>query len=160
MSFQKSSYVLLVAVCALLLGFATGCGGGGDESGSQQENGSGSQQQEGGSRAGGETSGAQADGTGGEDGSAENKTALGVIGSVKLDNDRFTLRPSGDGERMVFKLRENTRIELDGREVKPADIRQGQQAQIQYVVRNERNVARVVTLFSAEGNSEGGGTGS
>ena len=156
MSLQRLSYVLLIAVCALLFGFVAGCGGGGDESGGQQDNGSGSQQ-ESGSGGGGETSGARG-GTGDEGDSTKTRIALGNIGAVNLDNDRFTLRPTDDRERMPFKLRENTRIELDGQEAKPEDIERGQQAQIQYVVRNERNVARVVTLFSAEGNSGGEGT--
>ena len=33
---------------------------------------------------------------------------------MNLDNDRFALRPTDDRERMPFKLRENTRIKLDG----------------------------------------------
>ena len=147
---------MIVAVCALLVGFVAGCGG--EQSGGQQDSGAESQQ-ESSSNEGGETSGAQGGGTGGEDGSRENKVALGNISSVSLDNDRFTLRPSAEGEQMVFKLRESTRITLDGKVAKQEDITKGQQAQIKYVVRNERNRARAVILFSAEGNGGGGSTG-
>ena len=82
--------------------------------------------------------------------------ALGNIGSVKLDKNWFVLRMTGEDERMVFRLRENTRITLDGREAKPEDIKKGQQAQISYVVRNERNLAREVTLFGSGGGGTGG----
>lgn len=150
MNLRGLSRVFLLASFVLLVGFVSGCGGGE----SQQDGGGGSQPQESGSDEG--TSGAQGDGGG--EGSREIKTALGNIASAKVDKKRFVLRPTGEGERMVFRLREKTRIRLDGREANAEDIKKGQQAQIKYIVKNERNVARIVTLFGG-GGGEGGGTG-
>jgi hypothetical protein len=147
-SLKRLSGAFLFVSFVLLLGFAAGCGGGGD----QQDSGGESQQE---SSSGGEASGAQG-GTGGEGGSDETRIALGRVGAVNLDKNWFILRPT-EGERMVFRLREDTRITLGGQEVTPEDIEKGQQAQIEYVVKNERNQAREVTLFAGGGG--GGGTG-
>lgn len=150
MSYKRPSYILLLTICALLVGLVAGCGGSGGQSKDQQNGGSKDRQQESGSnKEGNNTSGD----------SPETKMALGKIASVKLDNQQFTLRASKGGERTVFKLRENTKITLNGKEAKQEYIRRGQQAQIRYVVRNERKQAIEVTLFGVERTTGGGGTG-
>ena len=49
-----------------------------------------------------------------------------------------------------------TSITLGGKEAKLEDLKKGQQAQVEYVERNERNRARSVRLFESGGDSQGG----
>jgi hypothetical protein len=51
-------------------------------------------------------------------------------------------------EPLRFKLNQNTTVTLDNEKAELADIKQGQQAQITYIVKNERNLARQVALIS------------
>jgi hypothetical protein len=92
----------------------------------------------------------------------EVKIALGTIATVDAEAKRFSLRSTegagGDGnERIIFKLvKKNPKITLGGQEAQFEDMEKRQQAQVEYVVRNDRNLARVVELFKA-GEDEGGG---
>ncbi len=64
---------------------------------------------------------------------------------------------------MNFKITKNARIQLDGKPAELSDAQEGQQAQIEYVVRNERNRTRAVQLFPVGGGEDaepsGGGEG-
>ena len=62
-----------------------------------------------------------------------------------------------DTKRMPFKIVPNATITLDDEVAELADIKDGQQAQVTYVVRNEVNRAREVTLISGGEGSPGGG---
>ena len=79
------------------------------------------------------------------------KVALGTIEQVKSKKGRvIVLQPTREiqgGEQMVFRIKKNAKITLGGKEAELADIKEGQQAQIRYVQRNERNRARAVMLF-------------
>ena len=87
----------------------------------------------------------------------ELKIALGTIRSVNAENEAFRLKPSAEaqGEKpMLFKLGRNASITLDGEEAQLSDMKPGQQAQVEYIVKEEwkiPNRARVVELFSAGG---------
>jgi hypothetical protein len=77
------------------------------------------------------------------------QTATGVIARVDLENRRFVLRPN-EGDRVSLRFRPETiKVVVDGKEAKPEDMQKGQRAEIEYVVRDDRNIARTVKLQSA-----------
>lgn len=125
----------LFGLSALLIGLAAGCGGG-----DQPQSGGEEKQQDGGKAAKVEES--------------ETKIALGTIRAVKPDKGRISLKPTadvqGDGP-LAFKGAENADITLDGGEAEVADIKGGQQAQIEYVG-DEKGVRRAtsVQLFGVQ----------
>ncbi len=145
---RQRSTVLSLAAFFLLAGLLAGCGGSG-------ATGSGSQN-------GGENGGDGGGGGGGAGGDVNNATetkiALGRVVSVKSDNGKIVLRKVGagdqGGERMVFKVKKNAQITLDDKQVELADAKEGQQAQIGYVVSEEQtNLAKTVELFASDGGT-------
>jgi hypothetical protein len=132
----------------LLLGFLAGCGG--DQSGSSESQGGG---QQGGSEQGG---GEQAGGPGGElggepadEGPAQAKIALGSIESVQPEKRKVVLKPSFEaqgGDQITFNVRKNAEIRVNDQEAELSDIKSGQQAQIEYVTKNDVNRAVSVEI--------------
>jgi hypothetical protein len=145
---RRSSTTLLLVIGILLAGLLAGCGGG-DQSGNGSQDGkSGGEQAQVGEAA------KKRDGEAVKKGALKPKIALGTITRVKLERRRITLRAvTGEegAEPMPFKIAKNATITLDDEEAELADIKDGQQAQITYVVRNEVNVAREVSLISGDG---------
>ena len=74
------------------------------------------------------------------------KIAPGTVESVDPEAETLVLRPTR-GEPMTFAIRPLTRIELDGEPAELADLREGQAAQVRYVVREGENRARRVVAF-------------
>ncbi len=138
-------FFLIAAI--LLTGLLAGCGGGQPESGSGGE----------GEQQGGEAAKKDA---------PETKTALGTIKSVRTEKKKIILNrvvvSSGTDdqkeEAAPFKLTKQVKITLDGKPVELADIQEGQQAQITYVVNNQ-NLARVVVLVGDGGAPPEAGEG-
>lgn len=131
---RRSSMALLFVLLALLVGFAAGCGGGDDRSGSrQQENGETGQQEN------GETSQQAED-------RPELKIAPGVVESVDPEAGTLVLQVTR-GEPMTFTILPRTKVELDGEAAELADLREGQSAQVSYVVREGENRARLVVAI-------------
>jgi len=72
------------------------------------------------------------------------KTATGEIKTVKPDRRKIIL---GQGEEMVsFKVAQNATITLNGQDGELADLKAGQQAEIEYYVQNESNRASSVKI--------------
>jgi hypothetical protein len=138
---------LFSIVLVLLLGFLAGCGG--DQSGSGESQGG----KQGGSEQGG---GEQAGGQGGEQGGeaaderpSQAKVALGSIESVKPDKRKVVLKPSFEaqgGDQITFNVRKNAEIRVNNQEAELSDIKPGQQAQIEYVTKNDVNRAVSVEI--------------
>jgi hypothetical protein len=134
-------------VAILLTGLLAGCGG--DQS--EGESG-GAGEQEGGEAA--------------KKDAPKTKTALGTIRSVKTANKKIILNrtvvSSGTGERKEerapFKLTKQAKITLDNEPVELADIKEGQQARITYVAKNQ-NLAREVVLVGDGGAPPAAGEG-
>ena len=149
------STVLFLVTIVLIAGLLTGCGGG-DQSGSGS-------QQDGGSKA---EQGKNAPVKQGENApekqgknAPKKKIVFGTVKFVNPKTEGFSVRPAIEeqGKKpVVFRLANETSITLDGKEAKLEDMEKGQQAQVEYVVRNERNRARSVKLFEAGGGSQGG----
>lgn len=128
---------LPLLVLAVLL---AGCGGGGDSGGSQN----------GGSQGGGEQQKQS------KKEARETKIGVGNVVSVKPDKRRMVVMPSQeaeDAEKITINVRKNAEITLGSEKAEMADIAKGQQAQVEYVVKNDVNRAISVQLFEAEDQS-------
>jgi hypothetical protein len=139
MYLRGPSMALLLTYLILFIGFAGGCGGGGDQSGNQQN---------------GESGGVKEQGGGANEDAPQDKTALGTVRTVDTEARSIRLRPSTDEQReqpVRFKIRENAKITLNERKAELADIKEGQQAQITYLVRKKTGLAREVVLFGDGG---------
>jgi hypothetical protein len=132
----------LAATCFFLLCLfpvvLAGCGGGGDGSGSGSQDGAG-----GGAKQNGEPAQKK------KGAPPEIKLGLGTIARVDDEREVIILRPSADeqGNIIRFKANQNTKFTLDDKEAELADLEKGQQAQIRYISRDGRSVARDVTAF-------------
>jgi hypothetical protein len=125
---------LFSIVLVLLLGFLAGCGG--DQSGSGES-------QDGGQQGGGEQ-GAKQGGEAADEGPTQAKVALGSIESVQPDKRKLVLKPSFEaqgGDQITFKVRKNAEIQVKDQPAELSEVQSGQQAQIEYVTKNDLNRA-------------------
>ncbi|HEX6710415.1 MAG TPA: hypothetical protein VF068_08775 [Rubrobacter sp.] len=141
---ESSAISLLIPLvfCVLLAGLLAGCGGGSDQS----SNGGGDQEQ-------------KQKGEAAKKEPLQRKIAIGTVKGFHEDKRRISLRPTvkaqSDGP-LAFKIRKNAKFTLDGKKAELGDIKEGQQAQIEYVVKNEVNRAVVVHLFEANSQNKKG----
>jgi hypothetical protein len=145
--------VFFLATIVLIAGLLTGCG---DQSGSgsQQDGGSNAEQ--------GENApvkqGKNAPKNQGKN-APKKKILFGTVTFVNPKTEGFSVRPTVEeqGKKpVVFRLANETSITLGGKEASMEDMKKGQQAQVEYVERNERKRARSVRLFEAGGGSQDG----
>jgi hypothetical protein len=145
------STVLFLATIVLIL--ITGCGGGDQSgSGSQQDGGSQAEQGENAPVEQGENAPKKQ----GKN-APEKKVVFGTVTFVNPKTEGFSVRPTLEEQgkkRVVFRLANESSITLEGKEAKLEDMKKGQQAQVEYVERNERNRARSVKLFETGGGSQ------
>ena len=130
---------LAVPLLALLAALLAGCGGG--------------EQQSGGSQDGGQEQGQQQES---KKEAQETKIAVGNVVSVKPDKRRMVVQPSKQVEgpdKIPLNVRKTAEITLGGEKAEMGDIAEGQQAQANYIVKNDVNRAVSVQLFEAEGTS-------
>ena len=131
------STVLFLATIVLIAGLLTGCGGGDQSgSGSQPDGGSKAEQSK---------------------NAPKKKILFGTVTFVNPKTEGFSVRPTIDeqgNKPVAFRLANETSITLGGKEAKLEDMKKGQQAQVEYVERNDRNRARSVRLFEAGGGSQ------
>lgn len=137
---RRSSTSPVLVSLVLLAGLLAGCGGGNGEG-----------ESEGGSRQGGGD---------GQQGGPETNIAIGTISRINPENDRrIVVRANQGGEEkaepMTFKIRENAEISLDSKQAEVGDIAEGQQVQVEYLVREEMNRALSLQLFKTGGQSGG-----
>ncbi len=147
MHLRSPSVALFLVMAILLTGLLAGCGGGDQQSGNGEQ----------GDASGGKNK--QADQAANKQVSAP-KIALGTIKSVKIEKGKIVLKPSTEeqGEKPIpFKIKKDATITLDNERAELADIKEGQQAQITYVIKNERNKTSEIALFSDGATSPGGG---
>ena len=145
------STVLFLATIVLIL--STGCGGG-DQSGSGSQQAGGSQAEQGENAP--VEQGENAPKKQGKN-APEKKVVFGTVTFVNPKTEGFSVRPTIEEQgkkRVVFRLANESSITLEGKEAKLEDMKKGQQAQVEYVERNERNRARSVKLFETGGGSQ------
>ena len=73
--------------------------------------------------------------------------------AYKDDKRRLSLRPAAkaQGDKPLgFKVRKKAQVTLDEEQAELGDIKEGQQAQIRYVVVNDISRAIIVQLFSKQ----------
>jgi hypothetical protein len=145
MNTRGLSTVLFLATIVLIAGLLAGCGGGDQSgSGSQQDGGSKAEQ--------GKNAPVKQDKN-----APKKKILFGTVTFVNPKTEGFSVRPTIDeqgNKPVAFRLAKETSITLGGKEAKLEDMKKGQQAQVEYVERNERNRARSVRLFEAGGGSQ------
>ncbi len=132
---------LLALLSAALL---AGCGGGGQTEGSGDGGGGQDQQQQ-------EQPKKEAQ---------ETKIAVGNVVAVQPDRRRMVVQPSQQVEgpdKVPLNVRKTAEITLGDEKAEMGDIAEGQQAQAEYVVKNDVNRAVSVQLFEAE-EQQGEGT--
>jgi hypothetical protein len=130
---------LIVPLLALLAALLAGCGGGDQSSGGPQEGGGQQDQQQ--------ESKKQAQ---------ETKIAIGNVVAVQTDRRRIVVQPSQEAEgteEIALNVRKTAEITLGGEKAEMGDVAEGQQAQAEYIVKNDVNRALSVQLFEAEGSS-------
>jgi hypothetical protein len=137
-----TTVLFLVTIVFILI---TGCGGG-DQSGSGSQQDGGSQAEQ------GQNAPKKQD-----ENASKKKVVFGTVTFVNPKTEGFSVRPTIEeqgNKPVVFRLANETSITLDGNEAKMEDMKKGQQAQVEYVERNERNRARSVRLFETSGGSQ------
>ena len=125
---------LFSIVLVLLLGFLAGCGG--DQSGSGESQGGGQQ--------GGGEQGAKKGGEAADEGPTQAKVALGTIESVQPEERNLVLKPSFEaqgGDQITFNVRKNAEIQVKDQPAELSELQSGQQAQVEYVTKNDVNRA-------------------
>ena len=125
---------LFSIVLILLLGFLAGCGG--DQSGSGESQGGGKQ--------GGGEQGAKKGGEAADEGPTQAKVALGTIESVQPEERNLVLKPSFEaqgGNQITFNVRKNAEIQIKEQPAELSELQSGQQAQIEYITKNDVNRA-------------------
>jgi hypothetical protein len=130
---------LIVPLFALLAALLAGCGGGDQSSGGSQEGGGQQDQQQ--------ESKKQAQ---------ETKIAIGNVVAVQTDRRRIVVQPSQEAEgteEIALNVRKTAEITLGGEKAEMGDVAEGQQAQAEYIVKNDVNRALSVQLFEAEGSN-------
>lgn len=130
----------MLVLLLLTAGFLAGCGGGSEGSGSGPSDGSqnGDSGQQGQSRKE----------------ARETKIGVGNVVSVDADKRRMVVQPSQEAEgagKLTINVRKNAEITLGGEKAELGDVAEGQQAQVEYVVKNDVNRAVSVQLFEAGG---------
>jgi major membrane immunogen (membrane-anchored lipoprotein) len=87
----------------------------------------------------------------------ETKIAVGNVVAVQPDRRRMVVQPSQQAEgaeKVALNVRKTAEIKLGDQKAEMGDIAEGQQAQAEYIVKNEVNRAVSVQLFEAEGSPE------
>lgn len=130
----------IVPLLALLAALLAGCGGAEQSGGSQQGGGQGQDQQQESKKEAQET-----------------KIAVGNVVAVQPDRRRMVVQPSQQAEgteKVPINVRKTAEITLGGEKAEMGDVAEGQQAQAEYIVKNDVNRAVSVQLFEAEGSPE------
>jgi hypothetical protein len=87
----------------------------------------------------------------------ETKIAVGNVVAVQPDRRRMVVQPSQQAEgaeKVALNVRKTAEIKLGDQKAEMGDIAEGQQAQAEYIVKNEVNRAVSVQLFEAGGSPE------
>ena len=153
---RNYSLTSLLAVLVLAASLLAGCGASdqsaSDQSKSGSESDSGQAKQE-------ENKKSEAEKKGEDGEQAERKIALGTVVAVNAETNKFSLKPSdpeaGD-KPMKFRLGKGAKIMANGEKAEFSEMKKDQQIKVKYVVKKDKNRARVVELLG--GGKTGGET--
>lgn len=140
-------------ITLILLGaFLAGCGGGGSQDSAEKKQGDEAAKKDAPQKDAQQKDAQQKD-------APQMKIAIGKVRTVIPDKRRLVLRQAEEmqgGERLAFNVRKTAKIEQGGEKVEMGDISEGQQAQVQYIVKNDVNRALSVHLFEVEDQQPSG----
>lgn len=141
MDLRKPSVAFSIAAFFLVV-LLTGCGGNQSDDSSQNGSSGGTQNNKGGRT------------------SVETKVAIGRVAVAGPDRRLIVRSSTGDqsNKRLVFGVAKKAKITLDGKEATLEDARKGQQVQVKYFVKNDRNRAAEIVLFGRASSPPPGGT--
>lgn len=157
--------IVLLFVCVVFASMAGACGG---QDGSQPQDsdsgGSGQEKQAGKEKT--ESKGAV------KDQARDRKSMKGVVAEVvmvegnteKGKKSRVAVTPE-EGDPVIFKFKPEIKVELNGEEAAPEDIKKGQRAEIEYITvvapeqDVEQNIAQSIKLEAADEGENGGEDG-
>lgn len=77
------------------------------------------------------------------------KIALGKISAINAGERRMYLRPGTGGEVMRFRIMEDPEVTVDGKSADISEVKEGQQAKVEYIVRKDLNRARALDVFGS-----------
>ena len=145
---RPSATPILGTLVLLLVLLLTACGGGGDQS-------SGSGESQGGEQGEGEQQdGQQGGGAADSEQASQEKVSLGTIESVEPESRRVVLKPAfaaQGGDQITFRVTNNAVVQVNDQEAELSDIQQGQDAEIDYITKNEVNRAVAVEIVGDGG---------
>ena len=108
---------------------------------------SGSGESQGGDQQGGGEQGTKQGGGAADERPSQVKVSLGTIESVEPDERKLVLKPSFEaqgGDQITFNVRKNAEIQVKDQPAELSELQSGQQAQIEYVTKND--VHRAVSV--------------
>jgi hypothetical protein len=145
---RPSATPILGTLVLLLVLLLTACGGGGDQS-------SGSGESQGGEQGEGEQQdGQQGGGAADSEQASQEKVSLGTIESVEPESRRVVLKPAfaaQGGDQITFRVTNNAVVQVNDQEAELSDIQQGQDAEIDYITKNDVNRAVAVEIVGDGG---------
>lgn len=66
---------------------------------------------------------------------------------LRASDDQLVVRPQGGGDTMTFRVTEQTRIEISGRQASASDLQQGEDARVSYEVSGTQPTALSVQVL-------------
>jgi hypothetical protein len=144
---RPSATPILGTLVLLLVLLLAACGGGGDQS-------SGNGESQGGEQGDGEQQDGQQGGEAGEERASQEKVSLGTIESVEPESRRVVLKPAfaaQGGDQITFRVTNNAVVQVNDQEAELSDIQPGQDAEIDYITKNNVNRAVAVEIVGDGG---------
>jgi hypothetical protein len=144
---RPSATPILGTLVLLLVLLLAACGGGGDQS-------SGNGESQGGEQGDGEQQDGQQGGEAGEERASQEKVSLGTIESVEPESRRVVLKPAfaaQGGDQIIFRVTNNAVVQVNDQESELSDIQPGQDAEIDYITKNNVNRAVAVEIVGDGG---------
>jgi len=144
---RPSATPFLGTLVLLLVLLLAACGGGGDQS-------SGNGESQGGEQGDGEQQDGQQGGEADGERASQEKVSLGTIESVEPESRRVVLKPAfaaQGGDQITFRVTNNAVVQVNDQEAELSDIQPGQDAEIDYITKNDVNRAVAVEIVGDGG---------
>ncbi len=77
-------------------------------------------------------------------------TVTGTIIRVDIDTRRFVLKPKNEQGLLIRFNPKSLKPTLDGKAAAPEDMKKGQRAEVDYIVKDDKEIARSVKLKSSK----------